>query len=150
MRYRLVALAMAVLVLGACGGDGGDEVGTPGDAARAARTVEVRALDTRKYEPTEIRVQPGETVTIRVTNTGTSLHEFYLGSEKQHEDHEREMAAMGDAEMKMADEANRIFMEAGETKQVTWTFPESGTVIYGCHMPGHFAQGMRGNVTVEG
>jgi uncharacterized cupredoxin-like copper-binding protein len=52
--------------------------------------------------------------------------------------------------MKMADEANRIFMEAGETKQVTWTFPESGTVIYGCHMPGHFGQGMRGNVTVEG
>ncbi|HEX2041782.1 MAG TPA: plastocyanin/azurin family copper-binding protein [Acidimicrobiales bacterium] len=150
MSYRPIAAAMVVLVLGACGGDGGDEVGTAGDAARAARTVEVRALDTRKYEPTEIKVQPGETVTIRVTNTGTSLHEFYLGSEKQHEDHETEMAAMGDAEMKMADEANRIFMEAGETKQVTWTFPESGTVIYGCHMPGHFGQGMRGNVTVEG
>lgn len=148
MRYRLVAVAM-MLVLGACGGDDGEEVGTAGDAATAARTVEVRALDTRKYEPTEIRVQPGETVTIRVTNTATSLHEFYLGSEKQHEDHEKEMAAMGDAEMKMADEANRIFMEAGETKQVTWTFPESGSVIYGCHMPGHFAQGMRGTVTVQ-
>ncbi|HEX2272826.1 MAG TPA: plastocyanin/azurin family copper-binding protein [Acidimicrobiales bacterium] len=148
MRYRLVAVAM-MLVLGACGGDDGEEVGTAGDAATAARTVEVRALDTRKYEPTEIRVQAGETVTIRVTNTATSLHEFYLGSEKQHEDHEKEMAAMGDAEMKMADEANRIFMEAGETKQVTWTFPDSGSVIYGCHMPGHFAQGMRGTVTVQ-
>ena len=148
MRYRLVAVAM-MLVLGACGGDDGEEVGTAGDAATAARTVEVRALDTRKYEPTEIRVQPGETVTIRVTNTATSLHEFYLGSEKQHDDHEKEMAAMGDAEMKMADAADRIFMEAGETKQVTWTFPESGSVIYGCHMPGHFAQGMRGTVTVQ-
>ena len=148
MRYRLVAVAM-MLVLGACGGDDGEEVGTAGDSATAARTVEVRALDTRKYEPTEIRVHAGETVTIRVTNTATSLHEFYLGSEKQHEDHEKEMAAMGDAEMKMADEANRIFMEAGETKQVTWTFPESGSVIYGCHMPGHFAQGMRGTVTVQ-
>jgi uncharacterized cupredoxin-like copper-binding protein len=149
MRYRLIAVAMAVLALGACGGDDGEETGTPGDATGAKRTVEARALDNRKYEPTEIRVQPGETVTIRVTNTGTSLHEFYLGNEQQHEDHEEEMAAMGDAEMKMSDEANRIFMEAGETKQITWTFPESGSVIYGCHMPGHFGQGMSGTVTVE-
>ncbi|HEV3402152.1 MAG TPA: plastocyanin/azurin family copper-binding protein [Acidimicrobiales bacterium] len=149
MRHRLVAVAMAALVVGACGGDDGDEVGSGGDVARATRTVEVRALDTRKFEPTEVKVKPGETVTIRVTNTATSLHEFYLGSEQQHEDHEEEMAAMGDAEMKMSDEPNRIFMEAGETKQITWTFPDGGSVIYGCHMPGHFAQGMRGTVTVE-
>jgi uncharacterized cupredoxin-like copper-binding protein len=150
MRHRLVAVAMVALVVGACGGDGGDEVGTAGDAARATRTVEVRALDTRKFDPSEITVKPGDTVTIRVTNTATALHEFYLGSEQQHEDHEEEMAAMGDAEMKMSDEPNRIFMEPGEIKRVTWTFPEEGSVIYGCHMPGHFAQGMRGTVTVEG
>ncbi len=149
MRFRLIAVAMVALVMGGCGGGDGDEVGTAGDAARAARTVEVRALDTRKFEPTEIKVKPGETVTIRVNNTATALHEFYLGSEKQQEDHEEEMAAMGDAEMKMSDEANRIFMEPGETKQITWTFPEGGSVIYGCHMPGHYAQGMRGTVTVE-
>lgn len=149
MKHRLIGAAVvAMVVLGACGGDS-DKVGTAGDAARSARTVEVRALDTRKFEPAEISVKPGETVTIRVTNTATMLHEFYLGSEKQHEDHEAEMAAMGDAEMKMADEADRIFVEPGETKQITWTFPDKGSVIYGCHMPGHFAQGMRGTVSVS-
>lgn len=149
MRHRLAALLLVALAVGACGGDDGNDVGKAGNAAQATRTVEVRALDTRKFDPTEITVKPGETVTIRVTNTATSLHEFYLGSEKQHEDHEKEMAAMGDAEMKMSDEPNRIFMEPGETKQVTWTFPDKGSVIYGCHMPGHFAQGMRGEVKVQ-
>ncbi len=149
MRHRLIVLAaVATLALaGACGGDD-DDVGQGGDAAQASRTVEVRALEERRFEPAEITVQPGETITIRVTNTAGSLHELYLGSEQQHEEHEEEMAAMGDAEMKMSDEDNRIFMEAGETKQITWTFPQSGSVIYGCHMPGHFAAGMRGTVTV--
>ncbi len=151
MRHRLTVVAMVAavaLVTGACGGDDGDAVGQAGDAAQATRTVEVRALEDRRFEPAEMTVKPGETVTIRVTNTASSLHEFYLGSEQQHEDHEEEMAAMGDAEMKMSDEANRIFMEAGETKQITWTFPEEGSVIYGCHMPGHFAAGMRGTVRI--
>ena len=149
MRHRLIGVSiLAMVALGGCGGDS-DEVGAAGDSARATRTVEVRALDTRKFDPTEIQVQPGETVTIRVTNTATMLHEFYLGSEKQHEDHEKEMAAMGDAEMKMADEANRIFMEPGESKQITWTFPDEGEVIFGCHMPGHYEQGMRGTVSVS-
>lgn len=144
-----MAVAMVALVVGACGGDDGDEVGSGGDAARATRTVEVRALDTRKFEPTEIKVKPGETVTIRVNNTATSLHEFYLGSEKQHEDHEEEMAAMGDAEMKMADTRNRLFAEPGETKSVTWTFGDAGEVPFACHMPGHYQAGMRGAFRVS-
>ncbi len=151
MRQRSIVAAMFVLVAlvaGGCGDDG-DEVGQAGDPAQATRTIEVRALEDRRFDPSEITVKPGETVTIRVTNTASSLHEFYLGSEQQQEDHEEEMAAMGDAEMKMSDEPNRIFMEAGETKEITWTFPESGTVLYGCHMPGHYAAGMRGTVRVE-
>ena len=147
MRHRLIAAVLLVLAASACGGDTVD-VGEAGDAAEATRTVEVRALETRRFEPAGLQVKPGETVTLRVTNTATTLHEFFLGDAEAHEDHDKEMAAMGDAEMKMADEANRVFVEPGETKELTWTFPEGGAVLFGCHMPGHYAGGMKGTVSV--
>lgn len=31
-----------------------------------------------------------------------------------------------------------------------WTFTEPGTVLIGCHQPGHYSAGMKGTVTVEG
>jgi uncharacterized cupredoxin-like copper-binding protein len=30
----------------------------------------------------------------------------------------------------------------------TWTFEDPGDLIFGCHVPGHYAYGMRGTVTV--
>ncbi len=147
MRKRLLAVLGAVAVVGACGG-GGDDIGRAGSPSAATRTVEIRQLDTRKFDPSEIQVRAGETVTIRVTNTATSLHEFFLADEEAEEAHEKEMAAMGDAEMKMSDTRTRIFMEPGETKTVTWTFGDEGEVPFGCHMPGHYDGGMRGTFRV--
>ncbi len=147
MKKRLAVILGMALVLGACGDDGGG-IGQAADASKATRTIEISQLDTRKFEPTEIDVKEGETVTITVTNTATSLHEFFLGDEKSQEDHEKEMAAMGDAEMKMSDTEARLFMEAGESKSITWTFSDSGEVPFGCHMPGHYDGGMRGTFKV--
>jgi uncharacterized cupredoxin-like copper-binding protein len=147
MRKRLAVIFALAVVIGACGGGGGD-IGQAGDASEAARTVEIRQLDTRKFEPAEVEVQEGETVTIRVTNTATALHEFFLGDEEAQKEHEEEMAAMGDAEMKMSDTEARLFMEPGETKQITWTFGDAGEVPFGCHMPGHYDGGMKGTFKV--
>ncbi len=147
MKHRLVMACALLLVVGACGGDSKD-VGKAADAAKASRTIEIRALD-NKFEPTDIKVKPDETVTLSVTNAGTELHELLLGDKKTQDDHDKEMAGMGDAEMKMSDEGNRIFVEPGETKQLTWTFPSKGSVIFGCHMPGDYAAGMKGTVSVS-
>ncbi len=133
----------SAFLLGACGGGGGD-IGKAGEASATTRTVDIRQLDTRKFEPNEIEVKKGETVTIRVTNTATSLHEFFLADEEAQEEHKKEMAAMGDAEMKMSDTEARIFMEPGETKEITWTFGDASEVPFGCHMPGHYDGGMKG------
>jgi uncharacterized cupredoxin-like copper-binding protein len=148
MRKRLSAVLGTIVVLSACGG-GGDDIGQAGEASAATRTIEIRQLDTRKFVPTEIEVREGETVTIRVTNTATSLHEFFLGDEEAQEAHEEEMAAMGDAEMKMSDTEARLFMEAGETKSITWTFGDAAEVPFGCHMPGHYDGGMKGTFKVS-
>lgn len=123
--------------------------GEPADAASADRVIEVEALDTFAFDPAEITVEAGETVTFRVTNTGAIPHDFTLGDEAMQEEHEAEMAEMG-GEMEMHDEPNLLALEPGETKELTWHFTQPGEILIGCHQTGHYAAGMKANVTVEG
>ena len=46
------------------------------------------------------------------------------------------------------DQANNVTVASGETKELTWAFTEPGTVLIGCHQPGHYAAGMKGQITV--
>ena len=50
----------------------------------------------------------------------------------------------------MHDEPNALSLQPGETKSLTWMFSAPGELIYGCHEPGHYAAGMRGDLTVNG
>lgn len=125
--------------------------GEPADPADADRTVEVQTLEEGgfHYEPTAIEVSAGETVTFRVHNVGEATHEFVLGDDRTQADHEAEMRAMAsDDGMMMHDEPNAVSVAPGATKRLTWTFTEPGELIYGCHEPGHYAAGMRGDLTV--
>jgi hypothetical protein len=60
------------------------------------------------------------------------------------------MAAMGAGSMKVADKPNLVDLDAGQTKQLTWKFPtkQGAVVIYGSHVPGDYAGGLKGTVTV--
>ena len=42
-----------------------------------------------------------------------------------------------------------LSLEPGETGEIVMTFDAGGTTIIGCHVPGHWAAGMRQDVTVE-
>ena len=155
-------LAVLVLVLAftawACGGDsdsssGGDDTtgghghdmsgdfafGEPGDAADASRTIEVAALDTLKFDPDAIEVEPGETVTFVVTNEGSLDHEFLIGDESFQEEHSAGMSGEHST-----DEANLLALDPGETDELTWTFAESGAVLYACHVEDHYQHSMVG------
>jgi uncharacterized cupredoxin-like copper-binding protein len=159
---RLGALIFAtslLLVVSACSGAGTESTATPGadavesdfgspaEAADAGRTVEISANDDFTFEPAEVSVAPGETVIFRVVNRGSLVHDFTLGDQATQDEHEAEMAEMED----MAhDEPNVMTLPAGETVELTWTFPESGTVLIGCHQPGHYDAGMKGEITIDG
>ncbi len=88
----------------------------------------------------------GETVTLRVTNAGTTEHEFTLGDATLQDEHEIEMQNMTGH---MMDEPHAIRLEPGQTKDVVWHFTTAGEVLYGCHTPGHYASGMVGTITVK-
>jgi uncharacterized cupredoxin-like copper-binding protein len=152
MNRRSTALAALWLVALATAGCGGDsepaDVGAAGDKANASRTIEIRQLDAFRFEPAAIQVKPGETVTIRVTNAGSQIHEFFLGDEKAHDERDAEMKDMGSEPMMMRDMANGVTVDPGASKELTWTFPAKGSVEFGCHEPGHHDKGMKGTFTV--
>jgi uncharacterized cupredoxin-like copper-binding protein len=120
--------------------------GEPADADEAARTVEVTTLDTMAFEPTRITVSAGETVTFVVTNTGQAVHEFTLGDAAMQQQHAEAMAHIPAG---MAhDTSSSITLQPGKTKQLTWRFGDTATLEYGCHEPGHYQAGMRGQIMV--
>lgn len=127
--------------------DGHDEefhFGMPADAADADRTIEIRAVDLA-FEPASITVQVGETITFVVANHGALPHDFLLGTQEMQVAHEEEMAS---GMAGMHDEPNAFLLALAETGSLTWTFTESGEVLFGCHQTGHYAAGMWGTITV--
>lgn len=153
MKQRAVrsALAgMAVLALVACGSDP-SSYGEPATSADAKRTVDVIITQAKQYQPATITVAPGEVVTFKVTNTSSELHEFMLGDSKAHDDHDEEMGGMSMGSMKMADKPTYVGLDPGQTKELTWKFPDKAgaTVIYGSHVPGDYTGGLKGTITVS-
>ena len=147
MRRLSVLVALAVLVLGACGG-GGSETEGRGGSDKADRVVEVR-MTARGFQPASVDVKVGETITFRLVNEDDTLHEFTLGDERKQAEREKMMSDMGSMPMEMDDEADSVTVQGGATEELTWTFREAGTVIYGCHQPGHYAAGEKGTINVS-
>lgn len=133
---------------------GAMDYGKAGDPAKAARTVDVAITPANTYEPALIDVKPGETVTFKVTNQGSTIHEFVIGDQAAQDAYEKEMAAMGTSPMKMPDKPNGgptggiLNIDPGQTESITWTFPNAGAVIYASHEPGDQAAGLTGLIAI--
>jgi uncharacterized cupredoxin-like copper-binding protein len=148
MRLRLfLLLAILALVAAACG-PAATPTGAPSPAAPASpESVRIDvALNEMTIEPAEMSVPAGQPVTFVVTNVGTIEHEFFVGDEEEQQHHEAEMAAEGGMQH---DEPNAISVEPGATEELTMTFPEAGTTLAGCHVPGHYPAGMKATIVIE-
>jgi uncharacterized cupredoxin-like copper-binding protein len=118
--------------------------------------------DRFRYRPSAIMVRAGHRVTFDVTNTGKLPHEFILGDRATQLDHERQMQAapagddmdmhahmhMHDPEASSGSDAGGLTVPPGQTRRLSWTFDKPGIVLYGCHVLGHWAAGMRGTIVV--
>lgn len=145
----LALLVMVGLIVAACSSGGGATAApsaTASSGQAAAPRVEVQLTDALRIEPATMRVPAGVPVTFVVTNVGVAEHEFYLGDEAAQAEHEQEMSDMGMAH----DEEMGIAVAPGETKELTVTFPEAGSILAGCHEPGHYGGGMVATVEIVG
>ena len=133
----------------------------PGPTVATGTPVRVVMNDRFRYRPSSIIVRAGRRVTFTVTNVGKLPHEFILGDRATQLDHERQMQAMpaggehlhahthGPDDHAMADTDDAgLTVPPGQTRRLTWTFHDPGVVLYGCHVLGHWAAGMRGTILV--
>lgn len=123
--------------------------GEPADAADADRTITISMTDALRFEPDEIEVAAGETITFVLQSTSSIVHEFTIGDEEFQEHHEEEMMEMRElGQTMMMDEPNAISIPSGQTRELTWRFTQPGELLYGCHEPGHYPAGMVGTINV--
>ena len=88
-RLALVSV-FAFLLLASCGGSGSNTTtgastqgefafGEPADQANADRTIEIVTTNDLTFNPADLTVTAGETITFRIVNEGTMVHDFTLG-----------------------------------------------------------------------
>ena len=147
-RARFALAAVAVLAAAGCSSH-------EGLSAAPDRTVDVTMVD-NAFEPTSVSVKTGETITFRFTNTGAVRHEGVIGDDAVQEEHRTDMATSStEADDGHGDDgghggATSVTVEPGATGELTHTFDEGGTVLIGCHEPGHWEAGMRATIAVSG
>jgi uncharacterized cupredoxin-like copper-binding protein len=101
-------------------------------------------IDHSSFGVSEMHFEAGDTVRFNVTNADPIDHELIIGDETVQERHEK------GTEAQHAEVPGEISIPAGETRYTVYTFDEPGTIFFACHLPGHFAYGMHGDIVVGG
>ena len=130
-------------------------------AGAAGRTIELMGGDDMKFNVTAISAKPGETLHVVLKNVGTvpkiaMAHNFIalktgVDAAKFAQD---AMTARDTEYVPAARKADVLastkLAGPGETVEVTFKAPaKAGVYPYLCSFPGHFAAGMKGELTVK-
>ena len=106
------------------------------------RTIDVAMTDDA-YGPSTMAVTTGQTVRFVFRNDGRVVHEALIGDAALQAQHDSQGGAMHHDGLPVIDVA------PGTTGELVYTFTKPGTVLIGCHQPGHYALGMRAVITVS-
>ena len=156
----LTALIL-VVALAIAGCDAGPPPATPpirAGSSGAPREVTVIMKDW-VFLPDPVDLVPGETILLHVVNGGLDIHEVVIGDQAVQDAWEVAEAAHADpppgatpAVSVAPDLAGiRLVVASGQRIDLSWTVPgaaAAGGLILGCHIPGHWAKGMRATVRI--
>jgi uncharacterized cupredoxin-like copper-binding protein len=138
MTSRAAALAAWLVLLAGGTAACGTAAADPG-----VRTVHV-TIHHSAFDPDVIVVRPGETVRFVLRNTDPIDHEFIVGDERVQQVHEE------GTEAHHPPKPGEISIPAGVSRVTTYTFAEgAGSLLFGCHLPGHYDYGMRGTIAIR-
>ena len=119
--------------------------GIAGDASAARRTITLDMSDNMRFTPERISVKRGETVRLRVANTGQVMHEIVLGTPASLDEHAQMMLKFPTMEH---GEPYMAHVSPGKSGDLVWNFNREGSFDFACLIPGHYQAGMRGTITV--
>lgn len=156
MRLLVAPVVAVVVAILAAGCDAGPPPPTPpirpGSSA-APREVNI-VLKDWLFLPDPLDVVPGETVLLHVINGGLDIHELVVGDQAVQDAWETAEAAHADpppgptpaVSVDPSRAGVRIVLASGQRVDLTWSAPDAaavGGLLLGCHIPGHWAKGMR-------
>jgi len=120
--------------------------GIAADPRKAKRTIRIDLSDAMRFTPSAIEVRRGEVVRFVAANKGQVLHEMVLGTLDELKKHAQLMEKHPGMEH---DEPHMAHVAPGNSGEIGWRFTHAGTYYFACLVPGHFAAGMVGKVTVK-
>ncbi|HUR49080.1 MAG TPA: cupredoxin domain-containing protein [Acidimicrobiales bacterium] len=136
-RVLLIGAVVVTLVSGA----GLVAASAAGPASGGVVEIPVTIHNSR-FVPGAITVAAGTKVRFVVDNTDPIDHEFLVGDQSVQDRHETGTEAHHGAV------PGEISVPADEVATTTYLFDRPGTVLMGCHLPGHWDYGMQGAISV--
>ncbi len=111
----------------------------------AAASVPVVHVDIHhsRFVPAALSLHARHTVRFVVHNADPIDHEFIVGDQVTQDRHERGTEARHDGSV-----PGEISVPAGATVSTTYQLGSAGQLLYACHLPGHWAYGMRGVIRI--
>ena len=102
------------------------------------------AIHYSHYTPARITVRAGTAITVVLRNDDPIDHEWIVGDAAVHARHRT------GTEPVHGSRSTEVSIPAGSTRETTVRFDTPGTYLYICHLPGHEAYGMVGELVVTG
>ncbi len=145
---RLVVAGVLALALAACGGGGSN---SGGGAATNNPTIAADG-ENLAFDKTALTVGQGQ-VTLTFNNpSAVNQHNWILvngGDDVAARVDEASLSAENYIPENADVLAHSRLLNPGENDTVTFTAPAPGTYTYICTVPGHYAAGMKGTLTVQ-
>ena len=132
-RFWVVGLAILAAATG---------VSAAAAARSGVRTIEMTIHHSR-FSPAAFEVDRGEQVRFVVRNDDPIAHELIVGPMSVQDRHE------SGREQWHPPLPGEVSVALFSTAETTYTFDRSGTVWFGCHLPGHWDYGMQGRFVVR-
>jgi uncharacterized cupredoxin-like copper-binding protein len=135
-RLACALLAVVALTATACGGSASTTSPGPDNTV-------VLDVHHSKFSASAVTVRKGQTVRFVIRNQDPIAHELIVGDASVQDRHER------GTEPHHGERPGEVSVAAGATAETAYTFARSGTLLFGCHLPGHWAYGMKGTIRVR-
>jgi uncharacterized cupredoxin-like copper-binding protein len=134
---RLLWVAVLATMPAACGGAASGR-----EHSLAREQIVVLTVRHSRFVPSAVEVPNGTRVRFVVRNTDPIAHELIIGDQATQDAHET-----GNEEHH-GEVQGEVSVAAGAAASTSYAFDRSGRVLFGCHLPGHWAYGMQGVVLV--
>jgi uncharacterized cupredoxin-like copper-binding protein len=137
------ALAIGAVVLTLVSGAGLVAVSAAGSASEGEGVLVVPVtIRHSRFVPDRIEIPAGRPVRFVVENTDPIHHELIVGPKSVQDAHETGTHAIH------GEVPGEVSVAAWSEATTTYRASTKGTLLMGCHLPGHWTYGMRGTVEV--